>query len=66
MYNKSNSNFLTICLLAAFSSIVQLARRQVEGKSVSVVMMNLVLRGLALQGAVEQCGRLFEEYQVCM
>jgi hypothetical protein len=42
----------------------QLARRQVEGKSVSVALMNLVLRGLALQGAVEQCGRLFEEYKV--
>ncbi|KAJ9510059.1 hypothetical protein QJQ45_011715 [Haematococcus lacustris] len=41
-----------------------LARRQVSGQDVSVVMMNCVLRGLALAGAMEQCGRLFEEYEV--
>lgn len=27
-------------------------------------MMNIVLRGLALGGEVDACGRLFEEYKV--
>ncbi|KAF5834373.1 hypothetical protein DUNSADRAFT_8996 [Dunaliella salina] len=41
-----------------------LALRQASGQPVSCAMMNIVLRGLALGGEVDACGRLFEEYKV--